>query len=109
MLRNVSVCKDPDCLALWQPGFMHCPTCHGELRRFGTEPTDRDHPRAGLFGTAWFDAVARSVENDTRTTPAGVVVSFDPDEAEAEEVEREPVGAGSGKRKPAARPSTREA
>lgn len=105
MLRNVSVCKNPDCLALWQPGFQHCPTCHGDLRPFGTEPQDRSHPRAQLFGSSWFDAVARSTPI-VATPTTGVVVSFDPDEADPE-VEREPVGAGG--RTTRRRPPTREA
>lgn len=90
MLRNVSVCTNPDCRALWQPGFRVCPTCDGALRLFGTDPADRDHPRAHMFPAGYLDTIARTAPAPADGEAGAVVSSFDPDD----EVAGDLVGAG---------------
>lgn len=43
------VCRNPECGRMWSAWLAACATCHGQLRRFGDDPSDFDRPEVARF------------------------------------------------------------
>jgi hypothetical protein len=60
------------CGELWGAWLSACPRCKGELRRWGTEPADFDHPTMVRF------PMRKALRQQTLGTPLGVELFGEP-------------------------------